>query len=438
MSELEEYCCVCVKKQNNLENINEIDNNSTRYKDKLVFCSKEQEWPDYYNICKNCIIQLDLAYQFVKACKQSEELRKEQLKLIEEQKIKDKSFNCHKCNREFKHKRSLTIHLKRSHKTQKLLENESDFNECISQEELTNDEFTDSCENIPYFIQEDTNIPNKKSYVNNKISLTCEYCGKIFNRRQHYSAHIRSKHTFEKPYKCNICDARYTTSHSLLVHKRNHNNERPFVCTACGKSFVCSGDLYHHGKIHLNKREYKCSTCEKSFNTASILRTHKICMHSDPKHWKYVCKTCDKHFPIKSNLVTHQKRHAGIKEFTCHICDKKFFDKAEVSRHLKCHSNERPFKCGLCEGKEYKTNYGLKKHMKIVHDKGTITIVKPEKKYACSQCPRVFAFNNKLQKHMYTHTGDKPFKCQLCKKGFIENYYRRLHMQKKHNVQSVD
>lgn len=382
---------------------------------------------------------MDSAYSFIQACLQSGELRKEQLRILTEQKnTTQKEFICHKCNKKFKQKRSLTIHLKKCHNTIAAeipkLENNIQ-QEFIKKEE---DVFSENEENLNYFSDEEIEVKVEKRSSNSKISLTCEYCGKTFNRRQHYAAHIRSKHTFEKPYKCDLCDAKYATSHSLLVHKRNHNNEKPFICSYCGKSFVCSGDLYHHSKIHLNKREYKCNLCEKSFNTASILRTHKICMHSDPKNWKYICKFCDKRFPINSSLVTHQKRHIGVKKFTCHICDKKFFDKSEVSKHLKSHSSERFFKCNLCEGKEYKNNYGLKKHLKIIHDIGTITIVKPEKKFSCPVCPRVFAFNNKLQKHLCTHTGDKPFKCQFCKKGFVENYYRKLHLQKKHNVESAD
>ncbi|KAJ8916051.1 hypothetical protein NQ315_010919 [Exocentrus adspersus] len=217
----------------------------------------------------------------------------------------------------------------------------------------------------------------KRSYNKRKNPLTCDYCGKTFNRRQHWSSHIRSKHTFEKPYRCNLCDAKYANSHSLLVHKRNHNNEKPFVCSYCGKSFVCSGDLYHHSKIHLNKREYKCLACEKSFNTASILRTHRICMHTDPKDWKYTCSFCSKRFPINSSLVTHLKRHTGVKQFSCHICEKKFFENSELTKHLRSHSSDRPYRCNICETKEYRNRYGLRKHMKIIHDIGSITITKP-------------------------------------------------------------
>lgn len=263
-------------------------------------------------------------------------------------------------------------------------------------------------------------------------SLTCEYCGKQFNRHQHWSAHIRSKHTFEKPYKCQLCDASFATSHSLLVHRRNHNNEKPYICSTCGKRFVCSGDLFHHNKIHLNKKEYECGICQKRFNTTSILRTHKIVKHTQPEDWKYVCALCERRFPINSSLTLHMKRHTGVKDHSCHICGKKFFNKSEVSKHITSHSNQKNFKCHLCEDKEYKNKEGLNKHLKIVHDLGTWKAPKLEKKFLCMLCPRRFTFNNKLQRHLLSHTGEKPYKCDYCDKKFADVYYRKSHMKKEH------
>lgn len=423
---------------------------------------------------------LDSAYQFLQNCLLSEELRREQIRIVNEQNelkrratlTKMESFECDLCKKQYKLKRSLKTHVAKIHKDNYVftkanqenvepritLQNSIKAEEGIKsedkpeiidatkkvavQESLNDFSDEDKFDNGHYSGDDDVKIEvaenKKKKYNKRKNPLTCEYCGKIFHRRQHYSAHIRAKHTFEKPYKCDLCDARYTNSHSLLVHKRNHNNEKPFICSYCGKSFVCSGDLYHHSKIHLNKREYKCSQCEKGFNTASILRTHKICMHTDPKDWKYVCSYCTKKFPINSSLVTHMKRHTGIREFSCHICEKKFFDKSELTKHLRCHSSERTYKCKMCPDKQYKNSYGLRKHMKIVHDIGTLKICKPEKKFLCPQCPKIFAFNNKLQKHMCTHTGEKPFRCHVCDKKFIDNYYRKIHLKKKHNIDLMD
>lgn len=406
---------------------------------------------------------LDLAYDFVQTCSQNETFRQDQLRiLLEKNESNEKpdryeKFECNICKKYFKLKRSLKLHFTRIHPNsdnEKLhkedikLENGAvDIHESADQklEVCDQSEHLEPIDDPSYDYDDPGNISSneenkqfqinlKKKHTQRKNPLTCEYCGKLFYRRQHYSAHLRAKHTFEKPYKCDLCDAKYTNSHSLLVHTRNHKNERPFVCSYCGKSFVCSGDLYHHSKIHLNKREYQCVTCGKSFNTTSILRTHKICMHTDPKEWKYVCTYCPKRFPMNSGLATHMKRHVGVKEFTCHICQKQFFGRSELTKHFRSHSTERQYKCNICKDKEYKNPYGLRKHLKIAHDIGEMKIHKPEKKFMCTMCPKIFSFNNKLQKHIRTHTGEKPFKCKVCEKKFIDSYYRKVHMKRKHNV----
>ncbi|KAH1018405.1 zinc finger protein 888 isoform X1 [Dendroctonus ponderosae] len=261
----------------------------------------------------------------------------------------------------------------------------------------------------------------------------CCFCDEIFKKRQDWTVHLRAQHATEKPFSCDQCDARYMNRYSLLIHSRKHTNEKPFICATCGKSFVSSADLNHHNKIHNKHRAYPCPMCDRSFKTHSNLRTHRLQMHLDPAEWKFLCKFCDKKFPIRGNLMKHLKRHEGIKEFECHICEKKFVNKAELMLHLNTHTNQRLFKCSYC-AKDYKNREGLRRHMKVVHDQGNWKAPATEKKYLCPMCPKIFAFGNKLQRHIFTHTGEKPFKCEYCPKRFIDKYGKKMHYRKDHMV----
>ncbi|KAJ8951128.1 hypothetical protein NQ318_021572 [Aromia moschata] len=124
MSSLDEFCCICVKKCSNLENLNDADGENVKYHYKLSTCVPELKWLDDYNICTNCVERLNSAYDFIQDCIKSEELRKQQIKRLDDEKltcflkdsyISENIFICNMCKKEFKLKRSLKLHITRIH-----------------------------------------------------------------------------------------------------------------------------------------------------------------------------------------------------------------------------------------------------------------------------------------------------------------------------------
>jgi predicted nucleic acid binding AN1-type Zn finger protein len=45
-----------------------------------------------------------------------------------------------------------------------------------------------------------------------------------------------------------------------------------------------------------------------------------------------------------------------------------------------------------------------------------------DKPYKCDVCGKVFSQNGTLQNHISIHTGDGPYKCDICGKVFSVNY----------------
>ncbi|KAM3840398.1 ras-responsive element-binding protein 1 [Vipera latastei] len=55
-------------------------------------------------------------------------------------------------------------------------------------------------------------------------------------------------------------------------------------------------------------------------------------------------------------------------------------------------------------------------------------------KIKCPHCPRVFPWASSLQRHMLTHTGQKPFPCQKCDAFFSTKSNCERHLLRKHGV----
>lgn len=85
---------------------------------------------------------------------------------------------------------------------------------------------------------------NKKVFDKHRNSTSCkrvcEYCGKVFLRRQicKYPAHIRT-HTKQKDHQCTTCGEYFYEKYYMRRHQRRvHGGERPHVCELCGVSFT--------------------------------------------------------------------------------------------------------------------------------------------------------------------------------------------------------
>lgn len=224
----------------------------------------------------------------------------------------------------------------------------------------------------------------------------------------------------------------FTSCKCKFFFYRYHSGTRPHICSFCGKSFITASDLYHHEKIHANKRAYQCEICPKAFNTSSDLHKHKICVHTDRKDWKYICQYCKKRFPLKVNLDSHIKTHTGEKNFSCHLCERKCINKSILMRHIETHTNAISFRCDICV-RGYKHKKSLNEHKAKVHKLGEVNLALKTKKFECYLCPKSYYANNKLEKHVRSHNGEKPFKCPHCHRCFSDKSYIKQHLKLIHN-----
>ncbi|KAI8353662.1 hypothetical protein EDC96DRAFT_273330 [Choanephora cucurbitarum] len=60
-------------------------------------------------------------------------------------------------------------------------------------------------------------------------------------------------------------------------------------------------------------------------------------------------------------------------------------------------------------------------------NQNTITILTPDRPYACTHCHQTFSRTHNLKSHLATHSTTRPFQCETC-----HHYFRRQHDLKRH------
>ena len=116
---------------------------------------------------------------------------------------------------------------------------------------------------------------------------TCDLCAHRFCLTSDLRSHLNI-HTGLCEYTCDICAAFYKRKHNLYGHISRHLQcytgfgsirntttnqqnkylrcEKPFKCEICSAAFSTSDHLKRHTRVHTGVRPFKCQICSASFS----------------------------------------------------------------------------------------------------------------------------------------------------------------------------
>lgn len=137
---------------------------------------------------------------------------------------------------------------------------------------------------------------------------------------------------------------------------------------------------------------------------------------------KHKCPTCEYATPRKYNLKKHMQTHMSDRSIRCSHCPKQFMYKQSLQSHMKIHADEYHFSCSKCwKGFNEETE-------KLVHEsKCTV------RRYECSFCQKFSTLVKRdLTVHIRTHTGEKPFQCEICQVKFRHKSHLNTHLIRMH------
>ncbi|XP_072045466.1 uncharacterized protein [Amphiura filiformis] len=170
------------------------------------------------------------------------------------------------------------------------------------------------------------------------------------------------------------------------------------------------------------KPKLACPKCEKEFEHISQARSHFI---NDCTSNPLQCKLCGTHLEsvrgYQNHMETHENEQKGV-SFPCKTCGKVFYHKYPLTQHEKIHNPG--FICDLC-GKASPTKILFELHKNVKHTK--------EKKFTCSECPKVYYSKKGLLLHISFKHGklSEVVACHICgkmvKKFSINNHLATVH-----------
>ncbi|KAG8560659.1 hypothetical protein GDO81_015069 [Engystomops pustulosus] len=191
---------------------------------------------------------------------------------------------------------------------------------------------------------------------------------------------------------------------------RNHMKaprRRPYCCDTCLKQFETPSKLARHCLSHTGQKPFPCPDCGKTFRQLVHLERHAV-THTLP----FECNICHRHFKNSETFTKHQKLHRPkpVKE----VRSKKSSRRSVFSLPLHCFGCQKTF---LSEEKRlhHRCNFM------------NVRAVRIPQSWGCDLCDKVFPTRSKLERHLMSHTDQRPFACALCGKAFRQKTHLKIH-----------
>ena len=350
------------------------------------------------------------------------------------------TVSCHKCEYKCHSKLMLDAHWKTFHKLRYRFDVDNEGNFTCKVCNLKNQ-------------NEDEMKYHQWEHQDIKWRYKCELCHATFVKRYDYEGHNDTVH-MGKNLECEQCDFSTKNRTSLIRHKKlvHEVTTSSHICTICGKKVVCMKS--HMTAVHHENDEGgTCDQCGMFFEGKRALLAHKYRKHTRKFQ---VCTLCEKFFVgnRKNKLIDHYTDKHGIfcnkkNTYVCHICMTRVTSTKELAEHYHTvHESKDDFQCTKCDHNE-PTKALLSIHCIDAHEMNpfndselvnvktlkAVQVQEDDKAYQCQFCNKRLTSKVTLNNHIkQVHDKSNHVKCEQCPCTFNYPSELKKHVLAKHTA----
>ncbi|XP_060846496.1 zinc finger protein 675-like [Rhopalosiphum padi] len=114
--------------------------------------------------------------------------------------------------------------------------------------------------------------------VHNLGTYACEYCTKLFKRKDSMREHLQL-HLGGPKHKCQECGKEFGDKRNMNKHIKSIHQKSMVKCLKCDKMYSNKRQLrYHDNRVHTLEKPYKCNNCGDAFPVPCLLSAHRVKM----------------------------------------------------------------------------------------------------------------------------------------------------------------
>lgn len=207
--------------------------------------------------------------------------------------------------------------------------------------------------------------------------------------------------------------------------------DNAFIChiSGCGKSFTDENSYQRHYILHEGRHEMVyCPTCGKGLMNENYLRQHMQIHNSDypelvRRNW--ACEKCNTHYSTKFNLRRHFINQHPSDPLPQHAVPNSMKKGSKVGTPRR--PQDRVIGFGSLQRIFKKRDQTFGKRIRW-RNPG----------YRCGVCEKLCENSYKLNEHMRTHSGERPFGCAFCTWRFATKSNLKRHARLVHKISEME